>query len=72
MWQTKIESWVFHKHGTSQAINVMSKHQYNLIKQKDELVPIGGSEHERAEESKRVLSHVKSKKKPYSVTGMVH
>jgi DNA repair protein RadC len=48
--------------GTSQATNMMSNHQYSLIKHKDKLVLMGGSEHERAEESQTVLSRVKSGK----------
>jgi DNA repair protein RadC len=49
-------------HGTSQATNVMSNHQYNLIKHNDKLVLIGGSERELAEVSQTVLSRVKSGK----------
>jgi DNA repair protein RadC len=55
-------TYPLHKHGTSQAINVMSNHQYNLIKHKDKMVLIGGSEREWAEESLTVLSRVKSGK----------
>ncbi len=55
-------TYPLHKHGASQAINVMSKHQYNLIKHKGDLVLIGGSERERAEESQMVLSQVRSEK----------
>ena len=48
-------TYPLHKHGTSQATNVMSNHQYSLIKHKDKLVLIGGSEHERAEEKEQAI-----------------
>jgi DNA repair protein RadC len=54
-------TYPLHKHGASQATNVMSNHQYSLIKHKDKLVLIGGSEHEQVE-GKRMLSRVKSGK----------
>jgi DNA repair protein RadC len=48
-------TYPLHKHGASQAINVMSKHQYNLIKHKDELVLVGGSEREGVEEKEQAI-----------------
>ncbi len=55
-------TYPLHKHGASQAINVMSKHHYNLIKHRGDLVLIGGSEREREEESQTALSRVTSGK----------
>ena len=48
-------TYPLHKHGTSQATNVMSNHQYSLIKHKGKLVLIGGSEHKQAEEKEQAI-----------------
>jgi DNA repair protein RadC len=48
-------TYSLYKYGASQAINVMSKHQYNLANYKDGLALIGCSEREWAEEKERAI-----------------